>query len=207
MMSYPTSDEVLDGLGDKVVGGLSNAVVAASADLAEYRQIAPRFVSRHNERGLANWIHDMMWSHVLRELDGIPNVSFVDKEQWRDIYVGLAYRIRVKRHSPSGAIRSYPTQEALSFVSQQPDLFSGGLASVNLAAGYEWDAETRTMRGPVMSLRDGSFDDVIWIIDLPASAGGGGMLKPIFPTGGPKRPTIGGVPNQQTDTEEGSMEL
>ncbi|TCC10336.1 hypothetical protein [Kribbella soli] len=207
MFSYPTPDEVLAGLGDKVVGGLANAVVAVAADLVEYRRIAPHFVSRHSERGLANWIHDQMWSHVLRELDSIPNVSFVDKEPTRDVYVGLDYRLRVKRHSPTGAIRSYPTQEALSFVTQQPDLLSeDGAGIVNLCVGYEWDAGSRTIGGPVMSLRDGSFDEVIWVIDVSAGSGGEGTVRPMFPTGAPKPPTIGGTPNQETNKEEGSKE-
>jgi hypothetical protein len=204
MISYPTSDEVLDGLGDKVVGGLANAVAATATDLVEYRRIAPQFVSRHSGRGLANWIHDQMWSHVLRELDGISNVSIVDKEPKRDIYVGFTYRIRVKRHSPTGAIQSYPTQSALDFISQEPDLLSGIgiLSGANLCVGYEWDAGSRDIGGPVMSLRDGSFEEVIWIVDLPVSSGGEGTVMPMYPSGTPTRPTIGGVPNTQIKAGE-----
>jgi len=206
MERYPLSDEVIDALGDKVVAALGAAVIGAKADLAEYRLGMPHFVADHSGRGLANWIHDRIWARIVAELDGVESVSFVDSGPLRELYVGMDFRLRFKRHSPTGAIRSYPTLGALDFITQEPDLFSLlGIHTLNLSAGYEWDELARTMGDPVLSLRDGSFEEVIWMTTLPAAGGtAGGTITPISPvTDGPTAPIIE-VPSYDAAEYEGT---
>lgn len=117
----------------------------------------------------------------------------------------MDFHIRLKRHSPGGAIRSYPTQSALDFITQSPDLFTGiGVTTVKLCLGYEWDGVERRIGSPVMSLRDGSFDTSIWMVDLPRRGSGGGTVTPIMPSGdGPPAPVIElpriGIENNEGD--------
>ncbi|GEP32731.1 hypothetical protein NSZ01_04990 [Nocardioides szechwanensis] len=211
MIAYPTSTQVLDDLGDKVVHGFSSIVAGSRADLAEYRAALPHAVARASGRGLASWVHDAMWARAVDVFDDITEVQLHESGPTRDIYVGLTYHLRLKRHSPTGAIRSYPTQSALDFITQEPDLFTLlGIRQLNLCVGYEWDAATREIGGAVMSLRDGSFDEVIWMIDLPAApATGTGTVAPITPTtpdiDGPSTPIIA-VPRLDAadDTKQGN---
>jgi hypothetical protein len=206
MDRYPTPDQVLAALGDKVVAGLSMAVASARQDLADYRAVLPHFVADHSGRGLANWIHDRLWAHATIALDGIHNLSCVDSGPSRDIYVGMDFHIRLKRHSSTGAIRSYPTATALDFITQEPDLLTLlGITTLNVSVGYEWDDLSRSVGDAVISLRDGSFDDVIWMVDLPsASAAGGAGVTPILPTGdGPAAPIID-VPRIDGQEQEGT---
>ena len=208
MSRYPVPDEVLASLGDKVVAGLSTAVASARQDLADYRAAFPHIVADHSGRGLANWIHDRMWAHATVALDGINNLAWVDSGPSRDIYVGMDYHIRLKRHSSTGAIRNYPTATALDFVAQEPDLLTLlGITTLNVSVGYEWDDLTRSMGNAVISLRDGSFDDVIWMSDLPAApAAGGVIVTPIVPTGdGPAAPIIE-VPRIDGQEQEGTTD-
>ncbi|HEX6755505.1 MAG TPA: hypothetical protein VF109_06120 [Mycobacteriales bacterium] len=72
MKSHPSSEEVLDGLDDKMVTGLSRAVVLAARDLRQYRLTFPQWVSQSSERGLANWIHDRIWWHVTVTVPTVP---------------------------------------------------------------------------------------------------------------------------------------
>jgi len=208
MYRYPTPDEVLGSVGDKVVASLSMAVASARQDLADYRAALPHFVADHSGRGLANWIHDRMWAHAAVALDGIDNLACVDSGPSRDIYIGLGFHIRLKRHSSTGAIRNFPTATALDFITQEPDLLTLlGITTLNISAGYEWDDLTRSMGNAVISLRDGSFDNVIWMVDLPApSAAGGSIVTPIVPTGdGPSAPVIE-VPHIDGQEHEGTSD-
>lgn len=206
MDRYPLPDEVIEALGDKVVEALSTAILGAREDLTDYRRLAPHFVADHSPRGLANWIHDRIWAWIVAELDDVEHISFVDSGPTREIYVRADFRFRIKRHSLTGAIRSYPTQSALDFITQEPDLFSLlGIHTLNLTAGYEWDELARTMGDPVLSLRDGSFEDVIWMTTLPAAGeSGGATVAPITPIGdGPTAPVIE-APRYDHAEEEGS---
>lgn len=193
MDRYPTPDEVLASLGDKTIEALSGAVVGAWEDLAAYRAALPDFAAEQNSSGLAHWIHNRMWARATAALDGVDGVSFVDSGSTREIYIRADFRIRLKRHSLTGAIRSYPTATALDFISQEPDLLTLlGITTLNVCVGYEWDEFTRSMGDAVISLRDGSFDEVIWMVDLPtASSGGGAIVSPIVPSGdGPEAPVV-----------------
>ncbi len=203
MPSYPDSATVLDGLGDKVVAGLSRAVMLTAHDLRRYRETFPLWVAEASERGLANWIHDRIWSHLLVVLDSVPGVTMADREPTREITVGVTYRLRVKRHHDDGQINTYPTPTALEFFAQAPvqETFDG-LEEIRLAAGYEWDADTRDMGDAVLSLRDGR-ENIIWKETLPPSAepdAGGGVSFPSVP--GPTAPTVEGPAVGDARSEE-----
>lgn len=213
--SHMTPQQVTDGLGDKVVHGLAAIVRGAADDLADYRRSKPGIVADHTNRGLANWIHDRLRARALREFDQLGHVSFRDQEPHFDIYVRgtmedyTVFRLRLKRHSPTGRISNYSTQGALEFISQpQEYLPEPSMATVHLSAGYEWDDEAREMGAPVLSLRDGSFTEVSWLLDLPVPPAGGshgdglGPVAPITPTDdGPTLPAIDvkGAAEEQRD--------
>jgi hypothetical protein len=191
MFLAPEPDVVLRGLGDKVVDSLSRAVVLGRRDLAEYRSSFPGWVADASERGLANWIHDRIWSHLLVQVQGIEEVSIVDKEPTREMFVGTTYRMRVKRHHIDGQVNSYPTPTALDFFGQGGTLPIPTLEEVNLIAGYEWDREERAMGVPMLSLRNGQ-TNIIWSVELPEvdeQGEAGIVVRPIVP--GPTGPTVG----------------
>jgi hypothetical protein len=164
MKSYPTVDEILAALGDKVVAALGTSAQLARADLLDYRRHRPAWVAAHSERGLANWLHDRQWDHLVALLADVAGISVVDKEPIRDVYVGIRYRMRIKRHQWDGRVSTYPTQAALDFMIQPSTL--DGLDEVHLIGGYYWDKELRDVTGAVLSLRDG-VDHQIWAIELP----------------------------------------
>jgi hypothetical protein len=193
MKSYPDPHEVLSDLGDKVTGGLARAVARARKDLADYRETHSSWVSDSSERGLANWIHDRLWAHVCAEFDGHAGVGLSEREPTREITVGINYRLRVKRHRVDGKVRSYATQTALEFYAQGAQEAFPGMEEVRLIAGYDWDADARSMGDAVLSLRDGE-EEVIWQVTLPEVGTGtvGAPAQPIRPTEPePALPTIG----------------
>ena len=192
MASYPTSDQVTSELGEKVTDALSRTVAMAKADLLEYRRLRPAWVAAHSERGLAAWIHDRHWLHLAGLLSGISGVTVHDAEPIRDIYVGINYHLRVKRHHWDGSVSTYPTAAALDFMSQplwQPTL--QGLHEHHLLAGYSWDKELRDIIAPVLSMRDGLHKKIIWMIELAPPSDSSSAAPVQFPTSpAPSRPTI-----------------
>jgi hypothetical protein len=135
--------------------------------LTDYRRFRPAWVAQASERGLAAWIHDRLWYHLVVALDDHPQVVITDKGVLREITVGpesSVYRFRVKRHHQDGDVSTYPTQLALEFLAQVEDMLDG-FDEWHLIAGYEWDREERAMGAPVISLRDGRHH-VIWEKDL-----------------------------------------
>lgn len=189
MFSYPSFEEVCDGLGDKIVTGISKSAALTTADLRKYRKIAPLWVARSSERGLASWIHDRMWDHLAGEVGDLPNVTVVDREPIREIGVSWRFRLRVKRHHPTGSVSMYPTQAALEFMIQdQPSL--EGLEEIRLITGYLWDSAVRQMGVPVISLRDGR-DKIVWMEQLPLTEGDQAILDLPAPRAtGPAAPVI-----------------
>lgn len=183
MFSYPSHDAVLPELGDKVVGAVAAATGLTRADLALYRDMHPDWVRAHSERGLANWVHDRMWDHLGKLLDGSDGVELIERGVDREIRIGLRYVARVKRHDRSEKIRTYPTRSAIAFWAQSSQL--EGLEEVSLAFGYRWDVDARAIRGPVISLRDGHNQPPIWLVELDEEAGQAGTpisYTPIEPT-------------------------
>ncbi|MFG3147208.1 hypothetical protein [Streptomyces sp. NPDC048243] len=183
MISFPQSPKVLSGLGPKVTHSLVRAVDLAAGDLQTYRETYPSWVAQHSERGLANWIHDRLWAHLIAELDGHPGVTLTDGEPTRELTVGISYRLRVKRHRDDGQVSSYATQTALEFFAQGPQEAFPGFEEVRLTAGYEWDPDARKIGEAVLSLRDGQ-EKVVWLVPL-RSAGeppATGTVQPVQPT-------------------------
>jgi len=204
MKSYPLSAVVLDDLSDKIVNALSRAVALAARDLREYRSTFPLWVADASERGLANWIHDRLWSHIAVAVDGISGVTLSDREPIREITVGHTYRLRVKRYHEEGQISTYPTQGALEFFAQgsiQESL--PGLEEIRLAAGYKWDRDTRMIGDAVLSLRDGR-EAVIWEEILPAPDDLAPDATTIPSVPGPTSPTVeeAAARDRQVEDEE-----
>ncbi|MEU8355924.1 hypothetical protein AB0C27_07905 [Nonomuraea sp. NPDC048882] len=192
MNSYPDPDEVKADLGDKVVEAFARSVARAADDLVKYRQGMPSFVSQASERGLANWIHDRLWYHLTVLLDDVPGVQLVDEEPTREIYVGIRYRLRAKRHGDDGDISTYLTSGAKDFLFQPPSQPTlAGMEEVRLIVGYIWDKESREMGQAVLSLRDGR-NDIVWLIELPdAGTGyGGATVTPVPAAPEPSAPII-----------------
>jgi hypothetical protein len=188
MKSAYSAEDVLADLGDKVVAGFAMAVQGSRRDLTEYRRLYPAWVTDHTERGLANWIHDRLWSHLRRVLEALPDCVFDNDEPERHFRVGARYHFRAKRHDESGSVRTYPTQGALDFMEQE--LALDGMEEVRLLIGYVRDKELRTIGEAVVSLRD-STDNLIWIepLDEPEEGTAVVPLTPSVPDS-PKLPTV-----------------
>jgi hypothetical protein len=165
MKSWPSAQVVQDDLGDKIIEAFAEAVDGARNDLRDYRRGTPNYVAESSERGLANWIHDRLWHHLVHLLDDVPHVDVVEHGPTRELFVGLNYRVRAKRHSEDGAVSTYPTQTALLFMEQGNQPTFEGMEIVNLIVGYTWLAEARSIGGAVLSLRDAS-DHIIWQSEL-----------------------------------------
>jgi len=196
MKSYPRWAEVSEALGDKVIASVKIATTLARADLTTYRRAFPVWVAEATERGLASWIHDRLWFHLAVDLDGLPRVELVDHEPTREVWVGLNYRIRIKRHHEDGQVNTYPTQTALEFVTQPDQGFLDGLEQWNLFAGYVWVRDEREIGSAVISLHEG--DSVIWEerLDEPEGGSDAGPARPVTPE--PKPPTIE-TPSQEAE--------
>lgn len=202
--SYPAPDVVLADLGEKVVGAFSVGVQRTKTDLATYRQVFPQWVADHSERGLANWIHDRLWVHLLALGEGISTMQLIEKGMTREIVVGLNYRLRVKRHTEQdGAVSSYPTLAFLDFMEQPRGQFPL-LAETRLFAGYEWSRGDRSVGSAVISLWDGR-ENLIWQEILPAVEDGDTGAQVITPDQpGPASPTVVvpaniGTPRESTE--------
>ena len=159
--------------------------------MAEYRQWRPLWVADHGERGLANWISDRCWAHLLSLADAVPDMTVIEKGVWREISIGVNYRFRVKRHDFDGNISSYETASFLDFV-EQPEGQLDGTEEIRLVAGYEWLKDTHEIGDAVISMRNGK-DNVIWKEHLPVfpeeGVAGISVVAPEPPT--PQLPTIG----------------
>jgi hypothetical protein len=190
MTSMAMPEEVFDRIGDKITLALGDAVEGARDDYQAYRSVFPEHAATDAARVRFGWIHDRMWTRIKASLDDHPDVSFVDRDPIHDMWIRSDFRIRFKVHSLTGAVRSYPTTSALEFICQEPDLF--GVSTINLIAGYEWLPDVQEMGDPILSLRDGSFDEVLWMVTLPTTGGAsGGIVAPIVPVGdGPAAPII-----------------
>jgi len=151
MNSPPEPSEVFIDLGDKFLEAVSLAVGHTERDLRSYRRGHPLIVAGHSQRGLASWIHDRLWVNLAALLEGVPDVSIRDAEPNREIFVGLKYQVRLKRHNLQGGVTTYPTRTALSFLRQRQQTLDG-VDQVSICAGYYWEAETRSIGEPVISL-------------------------------------------------------
>lgn len=202
---YPSTEQVLDDLGDKVTQGLALMVARTRADLALYRNTFPGWVADSTDRGLLNWCHDRAWAHAVGIFDGVREMSFVDQPPTRELYVGARYRLRVKKHDIEGGISTFLSQGALDFLEQEPATLDG-LEEIRLIAGYHWDPELREVGAAVISLRDGH-DRVIWMHELEEPAGGAiATTTPILPPTQPRAPQIAMLGDTEHDQRSDAVE-
>ncbi|HEU5270454.1 MAG TPA: hypothetical protein VFU36_11075 [Jatrophihabitans sp.] len=179
MKSGRYADEVMTELGEKVPYGIAQAVTATKADFSEYRAAFPAWVAEASERGLANWIHDRLWAHLVKQLDGNDDVNFSDEGPMRQFRVGTRYLFRAKRHSMTDKISSYPTLTATSFWSQHVGSLFPDMDEVRLSVGYRWDPEIREMEDAVISLRD-AMDLPVWVVTVRVAPVTGAVeLRPV----------------------------
>lgn len=165
---------VLDSLGDKFPHALSNAISGARADLEEFRRAFPHWFPPMTKRGLANIIWERVWARLCDELSDHPDASIVQHGATNEIYIGLEWVLRVKRHTVDNAISTYATQTAIEFYEQTPAL--DGMQMTSLAAGYQWDADLNSIGAPVVSYRDGK-DNPIWMVRLDEPSDGSSAFK------------------------------
>lgn len=181
---------MLEALGDKIIDSLGAAVFNARNDLDNYRSTFPEFVADASERGLANWIHDRLWSHLTANLEDSGTAQFVESGPTREILVDDTYRLRIKRHDAHGRVASYPTATANAFFEQLSlELQLDGGTEVRLIAGYRWVPEAREIGPAVLSYRDG-VDNRVWLIELPEPSQGVPAVRIAGPSA-PPRPHIG----------------
>jgi len=206
MMSQPGPDEVVNELGDKVVGAILHAVEAAKEQFQKYRRQHPDWAADNAARTLASLIHDWIWADLKQQLDGVTHVNLIDRHPTREIAVQvqseerLSYLLRVKLHHLDGRTSSYQTQSVIDFELQGVTPSFPGFGETRLQAGYEWDKEARTMGDPVISLRDGR-DQIIWVHSLAAQEGeadGGTVTRPPKPR--PTLPTLGVSATESEDS-------
>lgn len=207
MKSHPESAEVMADLGEKVTEAFARAVSRARVDLAKYRETEPGIVAQSSERGLANWIHDRLWHHVASLVDGLPDIQIVDAEPVREVFVGVRYRLRAKRHAEDGSISTYATTGAMDFLVQPPTQETlAGLEEIRLIVGYVWDKQTRAIGPAVLSLRDGK-DAIVWVAELPDPGTGyaGGTITPMPTAPEPPAPVIEVGDEAAPDTGESAQ--
>lgn len=192
--TYPRWADVEPALGDKVIEAIAASVNAARDDLADYRSFRPAWVAQASERGLAAWIHDRLWFHLVSALELIPGVAITDKGVLREFCVGpetSVCRFRVKRHHEDGDVSTYPTELALEFLAQAEGMLEG-FEELHLIAGYRWISEERAMGEAVISLRDGR-QNVIWEHEIPFQGGGSAGTQGLPSVPQPPQPVIDGV--------------
>ena len=204
MKSYPSREQVVDDLGDKVIFGLAKSVHDTRQDLAVYRRLQPGVVAQHSARGLANWVHDRLWYHLGVNLGDIDEVSFVDREPHRELYVGLRYHFRVKRHSDIGRVRSYPTQAVLNFYGDGAEQGAfEGFDEVRLTTGYTWDRQMRDI-GPGIITLPKNRKEAEWVFELPEpDAGMQADVTPLPPISEPPAPVVY-VEDDEDDADSGN---
>ena len=202
MKSHPNSQEVLEALGDKVVNALGTTAFEARNDLDRYRSTFPEFVADASERGLANWIHDRLWTHLTANLEDSGTVQFVDSGPTREILVDDTYRLRIKRHDAHGRVTSYPTATANAFFEQLSlELQLDGGTEVRLIAGYRWIPEAREIGPAVLSYRDG-VDNLVWMVELPEPS----QETPAAPIAGPTEPPQPQIGLPDVDGRSGTIQ-
>lgn len=198
---YPSEEDVITDLGDKVVAGIAHAVAQMRDDLRVYRNTFPGWVGASTDRGLLSWCHDRAWAHLTSTFDDVVEVDVVDRPPLREMFVGTRYRLRFKKHDVEDRVTTYPTQTALAFLEQDSATLDG-LEEVCLVAGYRWDPVLRQVGAGVISLRDGR-ENVIWTHVLAEPTTGIVEATPIVGATGPTAPRID-MPHRDTQTDRRS---
>src|SRR5829696_4510958 len=188
MQITASPEHVVRDIGTKKMTALRKIVDGGREDYREYRSAHPVWASQDCGRTTHSLIHERMWQRAILLADEFEDVSYVESLPTRELYLGTQYRVRFKKHTPAGAVRSYPTATALDFFDEPPATLPS-LQLVNLTVGYEWDEELRQMGRPVMSLHS-AMDKALWMIELPDDGAAGNLGLLHAPLDGPTLPTI-----------------
>lgn len=169
-MSYPrnpTADEVIAELGSDIVNNFVNAIDEAREEYESVRQSIPTSIVAFSARTTANVIHDLIWKHLKIRLATNSSVEVIDKEPNQELVISGRFQIRIKRHTDSDRIATYPTDAAMDFWGVSEAL--PGFERYSLALGYYWDKETRVFGDAVISFRE-SLNKPIWAIRLRSNS-------------------------------------
>lgn len=161
---YPTTQQVLDDLGETFVNAFIDSVDGARQDFQEFRRWQPGWFPGFTERFTANFLHERIWDRLVRQLEDVDGIQITDEEPVRQVRSGTAYLMRIKRHHPNDRISTVTTKASTAFYSNR-QLTLEGLESYNLVLGYYWDADLRAVGDPVLSFRD-SIEKPVWAIKL-----------------------------------------
>ncbi|WP_159807846.1 hypothetical protein [Cellulomonas citrea] len=195
MFSPRDPDKVLGEVGSKVIEAIARATDGARADWQDLRQFKPSWIPPMSQRGVSNILHERIWAHCVDLLSGLDDegITLIDKEPVREIVLqlpaGRTYRLRVKRHSTSMAISSYPTPADVEFWSGSRQDSFDGLEEIHLAAGYRWDSELRSMAETVISFREGKHSPQ-WMVEIAAAEPGSSVGPIVWSPITPRLPDI-----------------
>lgn len=163
--THPSPDDVISTLGTEFVEAFIKAVEGSEADFEDLREYKPDWAVHYSSRFVANFLHERIWGRIQPALDSHPNAEVTDKMPKREFMIEGRYRVRVKRHDESDAVKGYKTRGANSFWSA--DLALPGMEVHPLSMGYRWDSEAEAVVYPLMTLRDGQ-DKAVWAVELQA---------------------------------------
>lgn len=167
--NLPDRDEVLEGLGSDFVNAYIQSVDNAREDYSALREWKTDWVPSYAVRTVASFIHDRIWYHLLQLTNELGDVSVIDNDPTRELYVGTKYKIRIKRHSEKDKISNAATASTQHFWSQGT-LALDGMEEIRLALGYVWDREIREINDPVLSFRV-AVDEPLWSVKLHPDSG------------------------------------
>ncbi len=159
-VKIPQPDQVISDLGALFIHAVINAVSLARRDYDQYRGEHPDWCSSHANRTLACFIHDRIWFHLIAAIGEMDNVAIRDNDPTREVWYQNQYQIRIKRHSSTDMISTYPTATAVEFWSNGQATIPG-LESHTLALGYRWDPELREVCETILSYRTG-IEEPVW---------------------------------------------
>ncbi len=123
-----------------------------SADLGHWRR-----------RGRANYVWEQAAHYAATELDPIPSVAVLLKNESYHFLVDDRVSFRLKKADSSGFTRNYPTQEALAFHDPQLPL-SGVPAQHRVEVTYQLNEAETSVSDIVVVARDG--DKVLWTYSM-----------------------------------------
>lgn len=201
MISCLDPEQVRSELGDAFLNSFVESVRGSGEDLEELRMFRPDWYADYSKRFVANFIHERLWSRMVAAVDGREGVAIVDKEPVRQIYFGVKYEIRFKRHKVGAAIATYPTRGAAAFWTQTAYL--PGLEKISIALGYLWDVGDSSIEGAVMSFRHG-IHNPIWLVELKRDEGSSDSIITFEPVD-PMLPTydLSGILSESEIAEDG----
>lgn len=134
----------------------------------------------------------------------IEEITICDKGPLREVIVQDRVRIRLKRHYGTGAIATYPTDEALRFYGQdspkgQLVLFDDLPEMMHLVFGYIWDRDLGEMDAATVSYPV-STDRPLWIREIGTTSSAR-VIRPARPLA--PKPTIR-IPEDGAHTDIGT---